>query len=284
MAKMYVQGKEVDAKGSTKPTNKTEAERKTGKAVVVSDTAKAQAKVAERFEKHSDHYAADINASFDAAAKSDNKAQDHRLSAALKLAEVKNTMIAAGKKPSDFQAWVEKNVKQSWETVRKLAVIGASGDRDQAMKLLTATREKNKDANKKSRASKKAEKADAAPSLRDMLTSADASKALKAVRGFAKDNGFEVLSEAEVKQLRKPPVAAEPETAVVEVEATAESVLEAFNQLPAKAKMDVAREIALRVGAKLDLGDFSVPPKEDLLDIPPALRRQRKTAAPAAQA
>lgn len=84
--------------------------------------------------------AKEINVRFTKAAKLDRDADDHRLAAALKLAEAKAKCEAD---KLNFKKWAEENVSQGYETVRKLVVIGAADDPQAAL-------EDMRDGNKKS--------------------------------------------------------------------------------------------------------------------------------------
>ena len=95
--------------------------------------------------------AKEINHKLEQAAKTDAKADDYRLSAAIRLAEAK---AKCETDKMNFKRWAEENVTQSFETVRKLAVVGAADDPKLALADL---RGKNKAANKKLRDKKKVE-------------------------------------------------------------------------------------------------------------------------------
>lgn len=94
--------------------------------------------------------AKEINERLDRAAVADKKGDDHRLAAALKLEEARKLCVEKGIK---FKEWVESNVTQKWETVRKLVAIGGSPE---PAKALADLREKVKAANKKLNAKKAA--------------------------------------------------------------------------------------------------------------------------------
>lgn len=83
----------------------------------------------------------------------DGKADDHRLAAALKLAEAKK-LCEANK--ISFKEWSDEHAEGlSYETVRKLASVGGA---ENPVLALADMRGKNKDANKEARAKKAAEK------------------------------------------------------------------------------------------------------------------------------
>lgn len=87
------------------------------------------------------------------AAKLEGDADDHRLAAALRLAEAKKICEANKIK---FQEWSDEHAEGlSFETVRKLAAVGSAENPKLA---LADMRGKNKEANKKARDKAKAEK------------------------------------------------------------------------------------------------------------------------------
>lgn len=75
--------------------------------------------------------AKEVNVRLEKAAKLESDAQDHRLAAALKLAEAKEICTRAG---VSFQKWAEENIKEvngkevGFQTIRKLANIGEAED------------------------------------------------------------------------------------------------------------------------------------------------------------
>lgn len=93
-----------------------------------------------------------INVRFEKAAQMEGKADDHRLAAAIELANVKETCTGS---KINFKKWVEEHIHgdgTSWENVRKLATVGGEADPRQALEDL---RKGNADRNKKLRAKKK---------------------------------------------------------------------------------------------------------------------------------
>ena len=102
--------------------------------------------------------AKEINHKLEQATKTDAKADDYRLSAALRLAEAK---ARCETDKLGFKQWAEENVTQSYETVRKLAVVGAADDPKLALEDM---RGKNKVANKKLRDKKASEAGSRDPS------------------------------------------------------------------------------------------------------------------------
>lgn len=88
------------------------------------------------------------------AEKEEQLASDHRVAAALRLAEAEKSCKEVG---LNFKKWWEENgEKLSYETVRKLVTAGASGDPQKAALAIEDMRAKNAAANRKSRTKKKA--------------------------------------------------------------------------------------------------------------------------------
>lgn len=228
----------------------------------------------EAAEKKLSPLANEINVRFEKASKLDGQADDHRLAAALRLNEAKQLCAASGIR---FREWVEKEVKeQSWETVRKLAVVGGAPNPQIALEDM---RGKNKEANKKHREKKKIkETAQKVFGPAEALLAAKPEEALKAARAFAAEHGLEVVSKTEAKELRQKAKSAEMKT---EEPLTLDALKAAFNALPARAKMDFVRFAAGEVGGKfvsaIDESDPVASKGEgDDLGIPAGLRRSRK--------
>lgn len=119
---------------------KAEAEKaKAAQAVVVAKEAEAKAK---QLDGWMERTAKEISVRLEKADKLDDQADDHRLAAAMKLAEAKG--VCRDNK-MNFQSWVTTNLKGSYETLRKLARVGEADDPAQA---LADMRGKNKEANK----------------------------------------------------------------------------------------------------------------------------------------
>ena len=76
-----------------------------------------------------------INAHLEKAEQITGKAYDHRLAAALELEKARQECAA---KKVNFKKWCEVNVKHAYESVRKLARIGASEDPPKALADLRA--------------------------------------------------------------------------------------------------------------------------------------------------
>ncbi len=93
-----------------------------------------------------------INARLEKAAVQENKADDHRLAAAIHLEEARQACKGT---PIKFRDWVDKNVSQSYETVKTLVRIGAAENPKLALEDL---RNKSAKANREARARAKKKK------------------------------------------------------------------------------------------------------------------------------
>jgi len=227
--------------------------------------------------------AKEVNQILELAQRADDQAHDRRLSAALKLEEARKIAETA---KLNFKAWCEKNVTQSYETVRKLVAIGGSKNPKQALEDL---RHRNKKANKKLRDKKAAALAViAAPAETPYIR---AEKALDAMKdkdqhtfldSKAKKIGFRVVSEDDVKVLEqvKRGVAPAPAEATTNGDPI-QALQAAFMALKAGQMMAFCKWAAAKVDgtftSNFDSGD-------DGLEIPPALDRRAKAAVGVAAA
>lgn len=262
------------AEGKAAPKKTKVAKGKTN-SVVVKETKPAPGKMSvEQAEKKLAPLGQEINARFDKIEQLEGKADDHRLAAAINLENAKKICVASGIK---FKDWVAENVKQSYETVRKLAAVGAAPNPQLALEDM---RKKNKEANAKLRNKDKAQKIERklfGPV--EILSQVKPEEALKAVKKFASDTGLVVISETEHKELRQ----AEKSAQIKKAEPlTLESLKSAFSALPARDKMDFVTFATAAVGGKFVSALAEATEKkgdEDLLAIPAGLRRSRKPAA-----
>lgn len=230
----------------------------------------------EQAEKKLTPLANEINTRFEKAAGLEGKADDHRLAAALRLNEAKQLCAASGIR---FRAWVSEHIKeQSWETVRKLALVGGAPNPQLALEDL---RGKNREANRQHREKvKKKELTRKVFGPAEALLAVKPDIAIKAVRAFAHENGMEVVSKTEVKELKQK--AKEAETVKPTVWSV-DALKAAFSGMAAKDKMEFVHWAAGEVGGRfvsaLEPSDDTEQKSssDDLLDIPPMLRRTRKT-------
>jgi hypothetical protein len=194
--------------------------------------------------------AKDINVRFQKAAKLDGDAQDHRLAAALQLAEAKKKCEA---QKMAFKEWVERNITEmGYHNCRKLVQVGESKNPALAIEDL---RLKNAEANKKARAKSKAssKSTKAAPLLsnqkgapdiiREQVATLPDGAQVDVARGIVKEHGFAVVSEAEASLINEA-VDAKKAPAI-------ERAKKAFSVMTAKDKMTLLTWAAAEVGTTL---------------------------------
>jgi len=143
--------REAKAAKSVKTKNDKATKAEKAKKKAAADKKVAEAKAKKSAMNKLAPMAKEINVRLEKADKAEDNAYDHRLSAALKLDEAK-TFCKENK--VRFPSWCEKNVKQSYETVRKLVRVGGAENPQLALDDL---RGKNKEANQKLRDAKKSE-------------------------------------------------------------------------------------------------------------------------------
>lgn len=241
----------------------------------------AAAKTADSKAKHTGTITAlkpiakEINVRFTKAAKLDGQADDHRLAAAIKLAEAK-TKCEADK--LNFKKWATENVSQGYETVRKLVAIGAADDPQAALEDM---RDGNAKANKKLRDSKTEPKVSRDTSEETTTTAPPltpfgrAEAALEALDDQVRENvlgsaagdmGLVIISETDHNNLK-----AEAKKAAAKV--TLASLKAGFDKLKASDKMDMLEYGADAVGATLDVSFEQVDADHgaDVIDLEAAM-------------
>lgn len=258
---------------------------------------KADAKLAASMEKEAAQslaltkmqpLAKEINIRMEKASKADGLADDHRLAASLQLAAAKAIAEEAG---VSFKTWCDENVTQnllSYETARKLAVVGAAKEPAAALADLRAG---NASANKKHRAKKKAA-ANAKPDGKQgtkindpfkaasvALDALDDKASLSLTQSRAKRLGMVMMPEGEAKKLR---ATESGDIAGLKV---------AFGNLKASDKMTFAAWAAKEIGgtftsefdagapAKVAKGEAGEAGK--MPEIPTTLRRRQPKSAEA---
>ena len=268
-AKFAAEGKQpVKAKPSKKLKGKTNA------VVVVKETAPKM--TVEQADKKLAPITNEINVRFEKIEKLDGQADDHRLAAALRIEEARKICVASGIK---FQEWAEKNLKQSYETVRKLAAIGKAPNPQLALEDM---RNKNRKANQEHRQKKKTKELTQKVfgSAAEVLDQVKPEEALKAVKKFAANTGLVVVSETEHKELKQAAKSAELKK---DEPLTLEGLKTAFAALSGRDKMTFVNHACALVGGKFVsvLGGDPVASKGDGddLGIPEGMRRKRAPAA-----
>ena len=193
--------------------------------------------------------AKEINVRMDKAMTYTNKAIDHRLAAALKLAEAKKLCEAGD---VDFKAWATKHFKQSFDELRRLTNCGTADDPRQAIEDLR-TRKAND--NRKLRARKKNGSRSPEPAIPqhpaehadDGLNALPDDERLSVVTHHAEKMGMAVVSKTEAEK----PAA---EKAPPKPKATLSNAKNMFTLLAASDKMKMLKWAAESVGATIDHG------------------------------
>lgn len=226
--------------------------------------------------------AKEINQVMELAARADQQADDRRLTAALALEKARKL---CEKRKVNFKKWCEREVKQSYETVRKLVAVGGSPNPKQALEDM---RNRNKKANKKLREKKtmllagktppedapyiRAEKALAAMKDKDQHTFLD-SKAQKLGFRVISNDEMKVLAQVKNGNVSTPTILPSKQSSVDPVKAAEE----AFLAIPkAGQQLAFVKWAVAKVGGTFTDG-FGAG--DDGLDIPPALDRRAKVAA-----
>lgn len=201
-----------------------------------------KAKVQKQTEKELVPIAKEITVRLEKADKAEHDADDHRLAAALRFAEAENKCKAGG---VPFKKWAEENIKLSFETVRKLLLVGRSGDEAKARLALEDMRAKNAANNRKARAKAKTSKASAgtptpagkaAPAKTPFKIADEALAALKddvqveLIKSRAGKLGMAVVDKGAAKAGSK-------------TSGTAAEVCAAFDKLPAGEMLEVVAHI-----------------------------------------
>jgi len=239
----------------------------------------------QRTERKLEATATEINVRFKKASKLSGQADDHRLSAACRLAVAKEQCTDVGIK---FQDWVETNIDQGWQTARKLVAIGVAENEDKGAGalMLEDLRNRNKAANKKSRAAKGTDDGrgagpSAAPSAPKVSSFDQVQNALKSmkpeeralsIKSIAGNNGLTVVTDAEAKAVKSR-----------KGKSVYDTTVDAFNNMSVKAQMTFVRWAAAELGLDVSDGadvkeDAGYVPDEnlepgDMPPIPKALQR-----------
>jgi len=156
--------------------------------------------------------AKEVNIRMDKAAKMEDDAYDHRLAAALQLADASERCAKAKIK---FKEWCDESINQSYETARKLVTIGKSNNPEEALEEM---RVKNKLANAALRlrkaikaptevvASTAGKKAPVqTPTIRalEALRVMPDSEAVNLIKSTAQSHGLEVVSSEQARVVRE---------------------------------------------------------------------------------
>ena len=210
-----------------------------------------------------DSTAKEINVRLDKAKQSADKSIDHRLAAALLLADAKTNAAKAG---VIFKNWAAKHITQGWETARKLAVIGAA---DNPREALEGVRAANKEANKKLRGKTAASRDTPAPKGK---AEPAGQVAMRGLGGMKTDEKRALLSgEASnlgMKMVDKDTPASKGTPGKLN---NANTARQAFNSMKASEKMTFLNWAVMQVGATIDFDTAPGPTEEQ--EIPANLKR-----------
>lgn len=218
--------------------------------------------------------AKEINVRLDKATQALDKADDHRLAAALRLDEAK-TMC--GKSGVKFNEWRKDNVvEQSERTIRQLVAIGASKE---PAKALADLREGNKVANKKLRDKKAAASKDGAGSdgpkvstldrASDMLGALQDDEARNTLGALAERQGMRMVTAEEAKRLN-----------AAVVGPNFKDIMGLFTLATGSVQMEIVVAVCEATGTEIT-NEFDTPSElsvEDLTAIPAALDRSNGKA------
>ena len=205
-----------------------------------------------------------------------SKSNDHRLSAAIKVAEAK-AFCEANKVA--WKKWATENLSVGFETIRKMLPVGEAEKEEEGagMAMLTDMRVKNADANRRVREKTKTkltQASEAAPKAKPDDPHMMVVKTLDS--GTITDKGIaDILKDAAAKIGLKVVPAAQTQGAV---KATVPFMVENFGTLSATDKVAFLTAAAGSIGVKIAWPKGMEPAKEDLLAIPEFLKRDKKPA------
>tara|TARA_R100000781_G_scaffold80483_2_gene49673 strand:- start:1742 stop:2551 length:810 start_codon:yes stop_codon:yes gene_type:complete len=235
---------------TTQATKKKAATKKATKAQQAKKAREAEIAAAN---KKLNPLAKDINVRLGKADSKMADANDMRLSAALQLAEAEKVAKQA-KIP--FKTWVTDNITgRSYETARRLLVVGRLGDTDEARLQLGDLRSGEAARKRTSRQKKKAEKEAAekrasfneknpVDAVARSLGSLDESDQRSVIDTTARKQGMVLVAKDDARGLSKV-------KSVLESEGTLEAAKNAFDSLTAKDKMALLRYASEITGTPL---------------------------------
>ncbi len=262
---------------------KTPAERKAAAEARSAETKSARAKAAER---KLAPLAKEINSRLEKAVQMEGKGFDHRLAAALRLADAQKKCKELG---LTFKAWAETNVKRSIDEVYRLATVGGAKDPRLALENMRAGGKARQAKHRAAVASCDAtgpasEAALATPPKSKFLAAEDSLLALDdksraaLLEKSAGQAGMRVVPEAKLKVMQKQGEELEELRART---TSLEFLKEDFARLGASSKVAFVEWSAHNIGATVKMPDFtkpidvSTPPAG--MDRRPAAKRSRRS-------
>ena len=266
-----------------KPIKKSKT--KTGEAAA----RKRKAKIADEAKQKAKHTATltkltpiakEINARLAKATQASEKAADHRLTAALRLAEAK---ALCDKNKLAFKPWVETNIERSYGDANKLAIAGATANPEEAVAELregdAARRKKSQTKLREARTPQSGGTPTTVADQRgpfqraiDSIAALDDKAALNLATDVAAEKGMVVISKhdhGELKDLRK----SQQSSAKLSLD----RVKHDFDGLVASEKMELVKYAVKKVGVEIVAPDFADPP--DFLDR--GKKKKSRGASPA---
>ena len=213
--------------------------------------------------------AKEINHRIKQASQLDDKADDHRLSAALQLEaarrQCKDTKIS-------FEKWCEKNVEKSFIEIRQLIAVAKAPDPTKAIAYMRAgAAQRNRDLRKRQKVSRDitapASRAESAWEAAEALVSSlPDEQQVSLMQARAGDIGMAVVSETEKNILTR----LQKEYDEKAWHITHEEVYKMFLSLTAKDKLILVKEITEHLG-----GEFTHDFNTDDPGIPEKMRRDK---------
>ena len=220
--------------------------------------------------------AKEVNIRMDKAAKMEDDAYDHRLAAALQLADASERCAKAKIK---FKEWCDESINQSYETARKLVTIGKSNNPEEALEEM---RVKNKLANAALRL-RKAIKAPAevvastagkkAPVQTPTIRVMPDSEAVNRIKSTAQSHGLEVVSSEQARVVREAKFTAN--------DSALSRIRTIFDKCSAEEKCQIVDDLSSEVGVEKGLlghvatvggAQAGAPVNVDDIDMPDFLK------------
>lgn len=228
--------------------------------------------------------ALEINVRLEKAENAEGQAFDHRLAASLNAADAKKRCEKVGIK---FKGWCDDNLKQTYDTVRKLATIGAAGSPAKVKIALEDFRARTAKHNRDSRARKAASSSASAPASSNVgvqvpdscgsverVTATPFSKAFDAVRLLPETDRVQLAREVIIPSGMSVVTKDVAHRANLAGDDLAENIKLSFDRLG-----EAQRRAFVDWAARRCDGTVSWPAKAeetgDPLDIPPMLDRRK---------
>lgn len=205
--------------------------------------------------------ATEINARFEKANKAITKANDHRVAAAIRLAEAK---VICKENHIDFKKWAEANFTQSWGELGRLVTAGNADDPRKAIEdMRLGARNRMQKTRDRRTTAPPTEPTISGPTADDALHALEDTKRLALISDHAFQMGMTVIS-----------LGAAPAKAVPSKNVILEDVMKGFEHLAASDKMALLKWAAETVGAEIS---FGFETSEPVLKAQPVEREDAET-------